>query len=797
MLVNTHSRAGSPRLRADHVLNLSPVSHTDATVLRTAQAPRILLDAEAAEGIVPLTTDNGGATLIAARGRTLLSVSSGTATEICTLPSNPSCALIAANMMTLMTARGPFRLDRDTQSGAWLPQGLPGDFPAVCLTARAAGVFSAVVRQTTLDKLGAACAAAYTDIAMRASATGLLVQPVLARAVMRDSSGRILHTTPPVAVMLPAGAQLADTWNFTPGTDDKGNEVADAATFSAQAYVLHISAPDGTASRWADTVDTLEIQVSPQFHPLDSAASASVISTRGEGTRRITVVPAGAGRCPAPTRPGAAALLLAGAAARFSTIARTAMVIKNPFATALDRDIPIAAAHSPAREADTLAASLAAPINVPEDTDQTISRPFSARSGTISGNTVAWSGITPLRAEPPSPLVWAATTGNRRFEALTRVRFSTGDCIFARHSGSCNPTAISPLTVYPDADAVELAVNITVDGVPDPVSFTVPLRPDASGLQAVGTAESPLHVPVDAPEADLDVGEAVQTSACNTSLIAIARAADPLSVTATTVTAAPVTCILPARSSGAAWDFGRARFLVFSSAGMEILAVNASRNTAALNNIGAGAIANAHCAADSGDRIYALAGRMLLAVTGSTVRVIDTDVPGDRLAWIAPAREVVVADTDDNVARHYPVDLSGHYETSLVIRGIWLAHAGNAFFTTAAGLLSFGEGTPDPATPVRWRGTLCSATARRTNVRAVRIPLKCSHMRGIVTVSRAWLTGVNPAPAPMARMTIDGAVRAPFLIPVSAHAPVDITVSVEADVSADFSLSLPTIISKP
>ena len=797
MLVNTHSRAGSPRLRADHVLNLSPVTHTDATMLRTAGAPHVILDPEAAEAIVPLTSDNGGKTIIAARSRTLLSVSGNTITEICTLPAEPLCALIIADMMTVMTTRGPFRLDRDTRSGTWLPQGLPGDFPAVCITARAAGVVSAVVQQSAPDKLGAACAAAYTDMAMRASATGLLVQPVLARAVMRDRSGRIIHTTTPVAVMLPSGAQLADTWNFTPGTDDKGNEVAQAATFSAQTYSLHISAPDATLSRWAGVIDSLEIQVSPQFHPLDTAASATVINTRGDGTRRITVILSGAGRCPAPTRPGAAALLLAGAAVRFGSIASTVMVIKNPFAEPLDRDIPIAAALSPAREADMLATALAAPVNIPQHTYQTATRPFSAHGAAINGNTVAWSGITSLRAKPPSPLVWAAKTGNRRFESLTRVRFSNGDCIFARHSGSCNPTAISPLTVYPDPDAVELAVNITVDGVPEPVSFTVPLRPDASGLQAVGTAESPLHVPVDAPDADLDVGEAVQTCACNDSLIAIAAAADPLSVTATAATASPVTCILPARSSGGAWDFGRARFLVFSSAGIELLAVNSSQNTAVLNHLSGNVISNRYCAVDGGDRIYALAGGLLLSVTGSTVRVLDTDVSGNRLAWIARAREVVVADTDDNVARHYPVDLSGHYETSLVIRGSWLAQAGNAFFTGSDGLMSFQEDAPAPSTPIRWRATLRPSAAARTNARAVRIPLKCSRMHGTVTVSRAWLTGVNPPPAPMARMTIDGAVRAPFLIPVSAHAPVDITVSVEADVSADFSMSLPTVITKP
>lgn len=766
-----------PAAVVEHLVNMEADKHG---LLKVAARPR-RVSADCA--LQPLVATDAE-TLLCCRGNTLVTLNTGDGaeTEVCGLPARALCAAAVGGTVTVMTEQGPFRVERD-RDGAWTA---PGALPAL-----PSPVFSLVPEGNLVTALGAMevdasvisehLLDAYTAMAIQADAAGLLLQPVMAAWRVRDRDGRVLHTSQPVAVVPVSGTPATLSRSFTFTTDDKGVRHTAATEFTAPTWRLQLAISDTIAGAWKDIAATMEVLVSPPFHPVSSAEGTLQF---GRDSSAGTVAFIGGGSLRGLSDGSAAtAVLMSAAAAHFDAIARVAAVVANPFATAQTVTVPVSYGRTPLQQADALAVELSKPVDTAAEAVPAL---FAARQVAVGAGAVAWSGVSRVHVPVPSPAVWTVKSGNRPWTAVTRVRFANGDCLVSTHSGTANPEAFSPFMSYPEPDVTDVTVALSVDGVAS--TLTVTMNNDATGTRSISaSASASVRLPEDKAVV-IDADEQTTASADSQGRrLLICPASDPLTpaVSATTVT--EVRAVVPARSTGATWDFGRSRFLVFTEAGTELLVANATLTAVSLGGISGAVVAGPQSVCDAGDCVYALtADGVLMLFSGTRAEVMDTGVPGDRLAFLPATREVVTADATDNVARVYPLWLQGrceklrlpaYYELSLCAAGAWLSSPAATFTqTTDRGLLCLSDRrTPAEAVTVGWR-------MRRDMSAPTLLDISATEIDGHITVSRRYL---GAATAAVCRLRLQGIISAPLRMGALDFLPQPLVLTGSATVSAD------------
>ena len=753
-------------------------------MLRITAMPSVV---SADASLRPLTAVDS-ATLLCCRGRELLaaSIADGAETAVCELPAEALCAASVGGAVTVMTQAGPFRVERG-EDGGWTAPGVMPALPAAVFSMVPAGSLVSGLPAMEVDAavISAKMLGAYTAAATQADAAGLLLQPVMAAWRLRDRDGRVLHVSEPVAVVPEAPALASCSRSFAFTTDDKGVRHTSPAEFSAPTFNLQLDINDTLSGIWSDTVASLEVLVSPQFHPV-SSADGTLQFGRDEAGSTGTVAFIGGGSLRGIYNGSAASAgLMAAAAARFAKIARVAAVVAYPFKKAQSITVPVSYGQTPLRQADELAEALAEPVTA--EAGGAAPELFAARQVAVAPGAVAWSGITRVHAPVPSPANWALKSGDRIWEAVMRVRFANGDCLVERHEGAADPVAFSPFVSYPEPDVTEVTVALMVDGAFS--TLTLNMHNDATGTRSIAasTATSltePLPVATEIDSGEHHVGAAD----LDARRIIVGPSSDPLNpaVSATAVT--QVRAIVPARSTGATWDFGRSRFLVFTAGGTELLVVNAALTAVSLGGIAGAVVAGQQSVCDAGDSVYALTGDgVLTRFSGTRAEVIDTTVPGDRLAFLPATREVLTADTADNVARVYPLWLQGRYESlrlpryyelSLCAAGAWLSGPAAAFTQTSdRGLVCLTDRrAAEDAVTVGWR-------MRRDMSAPTCLHLSATSIDGHVTVSRRYLSARL---APVCRLRLQGIINAPLRLPALDFLPQPLVLTGSTTVSSDF-----------
>ena len=133
------------------------------------------------------------------------------------------------------------------------------------------------------------------------------------------------------------------------------------------------------------------------------------------------------------------------------------------------------------------------------------------------------------------------------------------------------------------------------------------------------------------------------------------------------------------------------------------------------------------------------------------------------------------------------------YTLTVVPSGPWLSAAGRVFAVAAGSLCELTDCRSTAGQPVRWQAQVSAADGRRRRLRTVTWMLKAAQLQGTLTVERMWLTGTRPVPAVMTRMRVDGAIRSPLTEPVNGRDATDYRLDLQAQVSADFALTLPDL----
>jgi len=338
-------------LRVVECLNLRPAQLSGGDVLAPVGEPQVL----AADNWHPLVVV--GDTLLVYDGCTLGYVSSDGVKQIAVLPSAPRCAHVSRQYVNVMTDDG-FYLVRREADGSFTAIGAKPDFGAIAVTAQLVGTAQSVIAECVVSSITSAVTSAYSEIIQSARVAGAFVQPVLARCRLLDADGNVLHVTAPVVVMLPVGAQLADDWTFA---SSDGGKTVTSKTVTAQTYRLRVTVGDAIPEAWRTIVQTLELQVSHQFHPIDFAGTASVSYGRDAASDNyVRVSLPGVERGISAARDVASAINIKRAVEQFDKIAVTVAYINSPYAAASDTIVKYAASVDAAAESDNLAAALAA-----------------------------------------------------------------------------------------------------------------------------------------------------------------------------------------------------------------------------------------------------------------------------------------------------------------------------------------------------------------------------------------------------------------------------------------------------
>lgn len=774
-------------LRVTDCLNLRPASTSAGDVLAVVGAPKII----APESWSPLV--RVGEQLFVTSGNTVGVISDDGVQQIATLPSAARCAYASQQYVTIMTGDGPYIIRREND-GTFTDAGLKPDFGAIAVTAKLLSNYESTVAACKVVNITPAVTAAYREIVETARLGGAFVQPVVARCRLLDADRNVLHVTAPVVVMLPEGATLAEPWQFV--SDDDGVTV-NAKTVSAHAYRLRVTVGDAIPSAWRKIVQTIEVQATPQFHPIDFSGDAEVALGRAINSgKAVSVTLPGAERGISTTRNLASAELLKRAIERFDSIAETAAYISNPFDGDGDTVITYAAPIDVADEADNLAAALSK--TTPEHVSPSLARlslphTFTADAVAHSADTVVWAGIAPQRFVGYSAGIYASTFEQTACTGFIAVDFVNGERIVHSFSSNIAPTTLSPLITYPSAEAVSMTIAIRVSGEDGMRTLTMPLAADATGMYGYYVAPNLLPISMQTSDA-LATPNAVSAAHDMPGYAAICNDGAVPDVTAVANVADEVTAVIAARSGSSAWEYRRARFYAFGNDGIKLLTANSARSECAVNLLDCRRIDNKYCVSDGGNVVYALCSGEILQIANNTVKTVAQNVTGDRLAWIAADNEIVAGNTDDCEATHYCPDYAGcSYASTLVPRGPWLAVAGKAYAVVEGGLVDLSTRETSATTDVHWAAIHTVNTRKKALPAAVRWMLKASSFKGTLTVARMWLTGISPTPQTVSRMSVEGAIKSPITCRLHGHRSLDLQLVVDGSVSRDFTITYPKI----
>lgn len=713
------------------------------------------------------------------------------------------CAMHAHSGETfVMTESGPKILAEPSNGSAPQLTDAVADYPAVVLRAVSGAPVQATVGarklsraytsgQTVSDADNRALVGdyveAYRSMVADAAAAGCYVQPVLARYRLLDSAGRALFESAPALLSHPEGSNFAGS---QPLYSSDGMNV-EGYTLTARSWALMVeTAPcnDPTATR----VAAVEVLATPQFHPYNPKAAATVSTGRlGNGSTPWAHV----------ALPGRSEGLSAGfgdsarrrvmkAIARMEEMEQRMAYVTSPFRSSGLAAQPLCAPESdPANDSTTLRAGMRQAVRPTAFERVLLSAPhsFSASHCAAGGATVAWAGVTVHRYRGYRAAAFAATTDAVDGHALISVKFKGMLGVMRQEVFSAlAPTSFGPILCYPSPDAVEMTISTTIDGVTRRRVFA--LEPDESGRRAVYVEPSlsPIALPVVSVGGIINVREPVENFP---GAVAIAGADMPLAIKAySMVSGGDIRALLSRHPGESSWEFGRERFLAACADRVVSVGVDTSSWRLSLRALLTTGVERSDAAVAVKSDIFILSGTRLMRITPrGSVSTVDSCPEARSLAYDATHGELL-AITGSTEARAYTVEPPyGYYSRTLPAITEVVHAGGRPFGATESGLAQLD--CEDFSGPVEVAVARASADSGRTPRRpvALRFVASASDVDGRVTVGSCNADG--GLRRPVCALRLSGPLVAPLSVAV-AGAPVRVAgISFSGKVTDDFRLS--------
>ena len=740
---------------------------------------------------------------ISASGGDLSETPVGDVVQIAVTDSPVSCALPCASSLYLMTGDGPRRLRYfdDTREwvrvnpAEWTPVSLIADEGADCTatvaprrlsrdyTSPADSLDDRDLRAVTSD-----LRRAYAAAVRQAAASGDFCAPALMRLRFIGHDGAELCSSPPLLLGAADSGRLTDPISVT--SDDR--RTLGSYDIAVRSWRPHVRSNRPVSKDMSLSVSRIELLACPQFHPFDPSgeAGADLVSPVADNTMLRLTMP-GAGRSVSAGNAAVGESRLRRMLEVMPRVERVVAVIRGPFAEGrfIDCSPELTSPYgSVADECRAVERSLALVADRPAAGSpelSLVSQPhsFAADSVAASSGRVLWGGLAALRFDgyPASAFAGGLDAAGAWHSAVT-VTFASGDeQVVAVDQGTAGaPRAFNPLLGYPSADAVAMTVTVSAGGMVR--RQTVPLTP-LSGIDMsvyVDPSFAPFALSDLAPTFVIPAARPVRKPLPG--FVASAGDGSPLRPrdVAPVAPGAGAMAVFPASRSLSSWDFGRARFSALTSQGIFSVTL-APDMKLSVSLIDSRSVADPRAAVDAGGRLLAAASGSLVEVGASRVRTLLTGFDAAVLAYCA-ARDELWASADGS---SQIIALS---DMQRFTRDEVLGSSSIGTYAVVGGsLCCLDRETPGQSLYVRWD---CAMSLSDNFVRPVAVALdlrSASVAYGSVVLKR--MSHADEAPAPVMRLTVDGAVRSPLRVAVAALPMRRAAISFQGRVSPDTMIS--------
>jgi len=482
---------------------------------------------------------------------------------------------------------------------------------------------------TDISTLSADYREAYAALVANADSLGAFIQPIVARCRLVDADGSTVYSTPPVLVTPSAAQPLQCTSVDRAMSQENGGLCLVAPTaLRATAFRIRVSWPETLPG---ERVDHAVVELSRQVEPY--SAKARCVS-------RLTFP---------GTDTGALKLALPGMTLAGDVPGRVRSAIIN---TAMAMDTNRASAVTVRQNADGSWPEIIAGSDAPVPTD--VPRHALGFIPAVvggSGDVRVFADVTLPVARCVSPGEYSADApdntdvGWSGSVAVTCSDMVDGERrkIVGTFRGRGAIAALSPLVCHSDASAIEMSVAVGTRRATIPLSATPDgsmayyLAPDLKPVSLV--AGQSAVVPADNPGVDPRYPGMVVIADSRRPLVPLCRVSLPDGVR--------VISVAPAARSKSSWDFGRAHFYLFTTAGIYAMAVNSSRTRVGLALIDSRMV-TAWSLTPVG--VMAVAGVSLIRLNGAGVTdVAVLERAAVMTGWNSELGELWVADADGRV----------------------------------------------------------------------------------------------------------------------------------------------------
>lgn len=482
------------------------------------------------------------------------------------------------------------------------------------------------------------------ELDSQARAAGLWAAPALMALRVRDASGRVVALTEP-QLMCPQGYNTFDGEVLF--QSDDGKETSPQVVVR-QLWEVELDCGVASAEEY-----TCEVLATPALQRVDPRAGFAVEMRRRADDAYFCRSTAKS--FPTGVWPGAPAArrdFLEGVVGRFESLARVVatasyggsraggvMRVAPDLSSTMADDIDAVRRAMAAREAAT-GASLPR-FGMPHE--------CSGRVVAAGPAATVMASLSMTAAPPPEARRLAVTFDAfaKPWTAVTTVTMADGSRRVTTDSGDGRaPLTFNPVVSYPSAEAVTMQIAVSAGG--EVRSETFALRPSADRRRAVAVDSRLVPFELTATAGALTVGADAPAVWRHEGMLAVGTEGGEFA-TVDVSALGRVRHIAVARHSQGAWDYGRARFLVFTDSGIHSLAVAADGRSASLSRIDTRAVAAAEAVADTGDSICAIASGMLVEISGTKVATLGSVGRSRALAHDAVRRELWLVDGTDEV----------------------------------------------------------------------------------------------------------------------------------------------------
>ncbi|MCM1401977.1 MAG: hypothetical protein NC189_08165 [Bacteroides sp.] len=649
----------------------------------------------------------------------------------------------------------------------------------------------AALGPSALKEISAMLLDCYNALCSRANASGAWIQPILARFHLIGEQGNRIYSSQPQLIGL--GWQCCSELSVQ-CTNSGGTLLVPQFTLSAPMFALKASV--WNLGSYADFTQAIEVEVTPQCHPVDFSALAAhrivhpslpqpvltvalpgvtIDFASAEDARRALIARL------ADSLDRAASPIIKVAASQTDFSARNSSLL-SPAAdlklinSALAKSASSATASQVNSENVALLASVSAPNS------------FIARCAVSSGNFVAWADITPLPAPPAFPL-GESVPGSTELEwsGTVTVTMSDGSVRLSLIGYPAPmPLSLPPLVSYPDASAVKLEIWAENIGTETITHAEVPLSPAASGVRSLYISPSLQPVPLTpwegsypkAQTSDFAPGQRLPGAVISA---ATSNPGVPLGVSV--IAHAPVVALSPSVKSQSSWDFSRSHLYAFSPHGIFALALRSGSAPPAASLIDPHPVSSGRCVAWTPSGVAALtdSGSILL-VNASRASLFCTCANATHLAWVHAQQRLWALMPGGDIISHNLVTAERHRIRLPSSPGA-LHSSGARVWIETPHCLMVPSSAPAPATDVHWE--LRIPLPRPQPLRCISVTMSAASFSGSIRLATDGGPGAE-ASLPLLSLAVNGEVNAPIVAPVAGYPRRFISLSITGSVSPDF-----------